>query len=491
MNFKILSAVFLLSLSYSSVVVNDVNVIKANENEIYQDEMVLNVIQMIDLLPDTCTLINENDVKKCRAAYDNLLPSQKVEVSNLLELLDKESQIAILYSEINYVISLIDTLPNVENFELTNEQKLNEVLSKYNELDNLQKTLVSNYQKLLNLTNKLNNIYLAIEEITSLIDALPSIDLVDSSIYGLLDKINIVYSSLSDIQKNKITNINKYLEVKKLIEKIEIIKTSIDTLPSNLKIENLSLIKNIQEEYQKLTASQKTLITNYESFYKLYLSIIDAQEFNDLINELVKYVNLENKYLLDYLFEKYNEFNDNQKVFITNYQKLVLMQEKINEEQVYYESAKVVIDLINNLPLDILLEHEPLVKDIRIQYDDLNNNAKKYVDNYYLLINAESIINKLENEKYTNSLEGVYSELEEALNDIDKVKKDIEINEEESKKMIDDIKKFIEETKENESKGFNKYIIIAIGLISVFIIVAIVYIFSLNNKKISIDNEEI
>ena len=167
------------------------------------------------------------------------------------------------------------------------------------------------------------------------------------------------------------------------------------------------------------------------------------------------------------------------------------MQEKIEDEEIYYESAKVVIDAINNLPLNLTLEDKELINGVRKQYDSLHDNSKKYVDNYYLLLNAEVLINKLENEKYASSLDDLYNELENVLSDIDKVREDINSDEEESKKLIDDIKKFIEETKENEAKGFNKYIIIAIGLISVFIIVAIVYIFSLNHKKINIDNEEI
>ena len=88
--------------------------------------MVNKVINMIDSLPINCTLEHEKDVKSCRNAYDNLLPSQKVLVTNLLVLLEKENQIALLYNEISYVVSLIDSLPNVESFEIDQEKKLNE-----------------------------------------------------------------------------------------------------------------------------------------------------------------------------------------------------------------------------------------------------------------------------------------------------------------------------------------------------------------------------
>jgi len=489
MNFKMFIAVLMLMFSFCSV--KEVNIVNASDTTVAQDEMVLNVIKMIDSLPNECSLKDEESVKKCRAAFENLSSSQKVEVNNLLVLLEKENQIAVLYSEINYVASLIETLPDVENFDIDKEQKLNEVMSKYNDLDNLQKSLVNNYQKLLNLSSKLNKIYNAIEEITILINNLPSKDLIDNSIYNSVDKIEIIYNTMSDLQKQKISNLNIYLEIKDTIKKIEILKASIDNIPKQLTNDYFSILENIQNEYLKLSPSQKTMVTNYETFYSLYLSILDAQEFNDSINELINYINLENKYLLDYLFEKYNSFNDNQKVFITNYQKLIMTQEKIEEEEMYFEQAKVVIELINKLPLDISLENKELVREVRLKYDSLHDNSKKYIDNYHLLLEAEVKISKLENDEYAKSLDELYDELNKTLDDVSNIKEETIKNEEESKKLIEDIKKFIEDTKENEEKGFNKYIIIAIGLVSVFIIVAIIYIFSLNHKKISIDNEQI
>lgn len=489
MNFKIFIAVFLLSFSF--VRFNDVNVVNASDVVVSQDEMVNKVINMIASLPDECTLQDEESVKKCRTAYDNLLPSQKVEVSNLLVLLEKENQIAILYSEISYVVSLIDTLPSVENFDLNDETKLNEVIGKYQELDNLQKALVSNYQKVLDLSTKLNKINTSINEVVKLINSLPNKDLIDTSIYASIDKIELIYNSLSELQKEKITNINTYLEIKEVLNKIDIIIKSIDNIPSTLTADSLSLLESIQSEYLKLTTNQKLLVTNYETFYKLYLSILDAQEFNELINELIQYVNLENKYLLNYLLNKYNEFNDNQKAFITNYEKLIMMQEKIKEEEIYFEQAKVVIEAINKLPLEITLESKELIREVRSLYDSLHDNSKKYIDNYHLLLEAEAKLSKLENEEYASSLDDLYLEINNVLDDINDIKNEVKEDEEESKKLIDDIKKFINETKENEAKGFNKYIIIAIGLVSVFIIVSIIYVFSLNHKKINIDNERI
>ena len=95
MKIKTLIAVLLLSCSFCNY--KDVEVVFASQ-EVSQDEMVNKVILMIDSLPKNCTLEHEKDVKSCRNAYDNLLPSQKVLVTNLLDLLEKENQIALLYS---------------------------------------------------------------------------------------------------------------------------------------------------------------------------------------------------------------------------------------------------------------------------------------------------------------------------------------------------------------------------------------------------------
>ena len=75
--------------------------------------------------------------------------------------------------------------------------------------------------------------------------------------------------------------------------------------------------------------------------------------------------------------------------------------------------------------------------------------------------------------------------IDEVNNTLDEVSK----KEVESESLVNEIKSFLEELKKNEEKGLNKYLIIAIGLTSVFIIVAIIYIFSLHQSKINIDKE--
>ena len=486
MKIKTLIAVLLLSCSFCNY--KDVEVVFASQ-EVSQDEMVNKVILMIDSLPKNCTLEHEKDVKSCRNAYDNLLPSQKVLVTNLLDLLEKENQIALLYSEISYVVSLIDSLPDVSTFELDQEKKLYEVIEKYNELDNLQKELVSNYSKLEELSNKVKTIYKSINEIVSLIDSLPKAEHIDSSIYTLIDKIDLLYSSLSETQKLKITNINKYNEVKNIINKINILIECINNIPLNLKSDDLALLNNIYDEYNKLTVSQKSLVTNYNEFNVLYTSILEALDFNDLILELIPFINFENRYFLSYLLDKYNAFNDNQKVFIDNYYLLIELQEEINKEEIYFNNAKVVVDLINKLPLEITLNDKENVNNIRNKYDALDINEKKYVSNYHLLLNAEAKIIQLENELDKEEINELYNELNSIIDEVNNTLDEVSKKEVESESLVNEIKSFLDELKKNEEKGLNKYLIIAIGLTSVFIIVAIIYIFSLHQSKINIDKE--
>ena len=154
MKYKLLFIVFLLAVPFVNI--NSMEVVSANNITYSEDEMVNKVINQIAALPKVVTLNDETLVKSARTSYDNLLPSQKVGVTNLLDLLDRENQIALLYSEISYVVTLIDNLPSLETLEINHETKINEVLNEYNKLDNLQKELVSNYSKLQALLNKLD-----------------------------------------------------------------------------------------------------------------------------------------------------------------------------------------------------------------------------------------------------------------------------------------------------------------------------------------------
>ena len=358
-------------------------------------------------------------------------------------------------------------------------------------MDNLQKELVSNYSKLEELINKVNSIYKSINEIISLIDLLPSKDNIDSSIYSLINKIDSELLLLSDIQKNKITNLDKYKEIKEILNKINILIESIKNIPKELSKDDLALLNNIYDEYNKLTVSQKSLVNNYNDFYNLYSSILLAIDFNELIKELIPYINFENKYLLTYLLDKYNLLNNNQKVFVDNYYLLVEIQKNIENEEIYFNNAKVVVDLINSIPLELTLDDKEFINSIRVKYDELDINEKKYVDNYHLLLNAEAKITQLENELSKEEINKLYDELNVIIEDINSTLESIEKKETESELLVNDITSFLDELKKNEEKGMNKYLIIAIGLTSVFIIVAIIYIFSLHQSKINIDKEDI
>ena len=488
MKIKLLSIILMLLLGVGYI--NKIEVINANNVSVVDDASVNNVINMIDNLPLSCTLKDEQDVRKCRQAYDALTSNQKVNVTNLFVLLEKESQIAALYNEVSNVVALIDTLPDVNEFELDNENDLKQILNAYNSLDNLQKELVNNYSKLVALTSRLESIYKSINELIILIDSLPSVDLIDINIYVLISKINDIYNTLSDVQKSKITNLNKYQSIINVLNQIDTLINSINNIPSILTNEDYEIINNIQESYLSLTKSQRTLVTNYTEFYTLYLSVLDAKEFNDLIDEIILSIDLDNKYLLDYLLNKYEEYSTNQKVFITNYEKLLILKDELILEEQYYNHALEVSLLIDELPLTLTLTDKELVNSVRIKYDNLENESKKYVTNYHLLLSAESEIIKLENQKQSEEINNLTNEINNTKEYIENLKKDVESQNEESQKLIDDINKFIEETKRNEAKGLNKYIIIAIGLTAVFIVVAIVYIFSLNHSKINIVKEE-
>ena len=181
MKIKLLFVLFLFMFGVGGV--NNYKELNATNIKEVNDVSVNNVINMIDDLPLSCTLNDEKEVKKCREAYDALSSSQKVNVTNLFVLLEKENQIASLYNEISNVVALIDSLPDPLDFELDDENDLKEILNAYNSLDNLQKELVSNYSKLLELTSKLESIYKSINELIILIDNLPSAEFIDINIY--------------------------------------------------------------------------------------------------------------------------------------------------------------------------------------------------------------------------------------------------------------------------------------------------------------------
>ena len=118
------------------------------------------VIGLINALPilSNVTLDDKTKVDEARTAYNNLSKDAKTYVSNIQKLENLESRITEIInakSDATNVTNQIIALPNVEDADLDDKEKITAVRNAYNNLSDEAKTYVKNLDKLESLENKI------------------------------------------------------------------------------------------------------------------------------------------------------------------------------------------------------------------------------------------------------------------------------------------------------------------------------------------------
>ena len=241
------------------------------------------------------------------------------------------------------VIELINQLP--DEIMLAHEMIINEVNDSYQELEELSKLYVTNYQKLVD----------AIETINQLKDDEESMSLAKP----IIDLIN--------------------------------------TIPTNLTIEDEELVNNINNQYKALDQKIKKFVTNYDvllnaiNFIEITKVNIElAQDVIGLINQLPEQVTFEDGNFIKQVRAEYEKLANEVKEHVTNYQTL-LTKEAIY--RVVLSSYAAEFDnVIATLPSKISYRHKEEVLRIYNLYQEFSEELKKQVKTSQRLLDALNTI---------------------------------------------------------------------------------------------------
>ena len=247
-----------------------------------------------------------------------------------------------------------------------------------------------------------------IEEIIKLIDDLPKeITFEDKAI---LDNIQWLYDDLSESEKKGVTNYKEFLkkkeELKEIrLEKIEELIQAIDDLPS---VDEITLRDEEQlykiPEIIVLEEDEIKLVTNYNKFTQILEKIYNLLVEVELVKNSIAYLpekevlTMDDKVNVEQTRSLYDALREDQKERVENYNKLVELENKLVTINKAYESAQVVVELINNLPSvnNLTYEDKSLVTNARFKYNLLSAIAKTYVANLDVLEAVEAKMKELE-----------------------------------------------------------------------------------------------
>lgn len=417
------------------------------------DKAVDNVITLIDKIPTSPTLADKDNVEAARNAYNQLNSTQQQAVTNYARLTSAEKRIAVLEAEkkqreqdvaaANKVIVLINALPN--KITLDDKAQVVNARSEYNKLTATQKGYVTNLSRLVEAEKAITTLekdkaehdknVAAANKVSALINALPSdVTLADKA---KVNEARTAYNKLTSEQKKYVENYEKLVKAENKIleleaeqrkdeaEKAEInaVITEINNIPANVTLDDKATVEKARKSYDKLSASQKKEVVNYDKLVKAEESIAAleklaeadeadkkaAEEVIAIIDALPNQITLNDKAAVEEARAAYNKLTNKQKKMVSNYAVLENAEKMIETLEAYEESNKkdqeaadAVMQLIDKLPAEITVNDKTAINEARAAYDGLTDAQKKIVTNYDILESAEVALAEAEYREHQN-----------------------------------------------------------------------------------------
>ena len=270
----------------------------------------------------------------------------------------------------------------------------------------------------------------------------------------LKDKSNVTkarsaYNSLNKNAKKLVTNLNVLEKAEAKIAQLEADQKSansviakINSLNSNITLNDKNTVIETRNEYNKLNSSAKKLVTNLdilenaeakiaelEAILEAELNQTNARKVMTQIDELNKTITLNDSNLIKNTRQAYEELNNDSKLLVTNLDILESAENALYEIRLAVRHA---IKLMDELPIDIKLEHKPQVEEARRAFNSLSKEAQNSIPDLQLAIlrTAELKIEDIERE---NAHKLIAKDLVER---IEKLNKTIEYTDAEEIKYI-------------------------------------------------------
>lgn len=172
-----------------------------------------------------------------------------------------------------------------------------------------------------------------------------------------INEMRIMYENLNDEQKNLVKNINLLDNAERII---------------------------LQLEKKSGSVADKYVAKCIDEQFDLSYNVVNSQILLDLKRETMAYC-----------ISLYEKITDEQRYNVKNYAKLeeiIKILKRLEEIEYNKSLAKEVIKIIELLPENVVLSDEKQINEAYEVYLSLNDEAKEYVSNYYILDNDLSII---------------------------------------------------------------------------------------------------
>ena len=217
-----------------------------------------------------------------------------------------------------------------------------------------------------------------------------------------IDTARSAYDALPKAEKDKVTNYKKLTEAEKKYEELKVAADkakakSVDDLIDKIGTVTINsgvAITNAWNGYNGLTSDQQRYVTKLDKLREATQkwNQLKADEVIKLIDKIEDPVTEKSNASIGAARKAYDNLTSDQKKLVTNVKKLTDAEKayaQLTATPEDKEKAQKVIDLINKLT-DVTLDSEKDVEAARKAYDALTDLQKLLVDNYDILVTAET-----------------------------------------------------------------------------------------------------
>ena len=361
------------------------------------------LMQKIDAIGEV-TLDSEAAIQEARTAYEALPKEVKARVSNYNTLTEAEASLQNLKDEITAVMNKIDAIGTVT---LDSETAIQEARMAYNKLSDAQKARVTNLATLTTAEQtleKLKGDAKAVADTEAAISNIGTPVTLDSE--ENIAKARASYDALSDENKAKVSNYATLTAAEAALAQLKAdlaVAADMDqkiAAIGTVTLDSKKAITEARDAYDKLTDAQKQQVTKLDvlttaedTYAKLAAEeIAKAKEVEKKIDAIGK-VTLDSEKAIKEARDAYDALHGDFKDQVTNYDTLTAAEKKLSDLKIdkAAEDAESKIDAIGKVTLD----SEKAIKEARDTYDALPDAAKKKVNNYKTLTDAEKQLSDL------------------------------------------------------------------------------------------------
>ena len=364
---------------------------KAEANNItFKSASAESVIEKINGIGDV-TIESGSLIASARTKYNTLDDIRKKLVGNYTTLQQKESAYAGLVTE---------KINDIGEVSLYSGVKISEARKAYDALLPEQQYLVKNYSVITSAEARYAELLAdkrAADKVTEMINAIGTVS-KDSE--KQISEVRKAYDSLTDTQKNMVSNYQTLLQAEAQLEVIKSDKSAVDLVIGKIlaigkvTLESEDVITAARAAYDALTNEQKLSVTNYNVLLTAEATLQTIKQDADPGLRVVEKINQigevtpESGQLIQQARNAYDQLTTTQKSYVNNYDVLVAAETEFAQLMAYQDAIEDTINKINAIG-EVTYQSGDAISAARSAFDALDYAQKAKIYNLETLLVAE------------------------------------------------------------------------------------------------------